>query len=256
MRSTNIWHQFHLHGKKIIGIAVIILMGMMTTSAHAQKSKTYNLIKFDKRKLHYGFQLGLFRSSMKLTYSDFFLNDPDQTFVNVQVVPKGGFSIGFILNVALPNEYLDFRFTPNVSFYERAILFEPTTNPNPGQELPPMATLSTETTVVELPFLLKYKSQRRRNHRVYLVGGLIGGIQVGNKPAETDPDKQFHLQDINVEVAVGLGMDLYMQMFNFAPELRFSHNVLSVYDPSDNIYAKNIEKLVPYKLALIFNFEG
>lgn len=257
MRYTHFWHQLYLYSKKITCLT-ILFTGILSTALFAQKPKKpvkLNLVTFDERKLHYGFQLGLFNSNMRLSRSDDYsgVSTPQGKLAYIEPLSTTGFTIGFILNMALPHKHFDFRVNPAVSFYERAISY---TSRNQGGF---QDTLKTqETTVIEIPLLLKYKSARRYNHRVYMVGGVIGGFQVSNKQ-EGDPDEYISLDKVNIELAFGLGMNLYMEMFNFAPEIRFSHSLNSIFssnNSADNIYARPIDGLVPYRISFILNFEG
>ncbi|GAA4846210.1 outer membrane beta-barrel protein [Algivirga pacifica] len=228
-----------------------ILMGIaITQPLWAQQATTRNLIHFDEKKVHYGFQLGLFQGGLKTVPSDSFYQQ--DTFYKIQSESKTGFSLGVILNFALPPELLDFRFTPAVSFYEHSINFY-------NQQDSSVINKSQEVTSLDFPLLLKYKSQRRHNHRVYVIGGFTPGIQVSGKHADSNSDEQVPISSFNLEASIGIGMNLYLQMFNLAPEVRFSHNLNNMFSDNysqENIYAPNLKRIMPYRIAFILNFEG
>src|SRR6476620_6350129 len=158
MQVVDFWNKFYLHCAKII-----LLGCFLSTAAQAQSYKwaRRNNPNYDDKKLTYGFLIGLHTSTYQIKYSDTFVS-PSLDSVH-SVIPdwRPGFSLGFIVNYRL-TEFLDFRLTPKVAFYEHTLNYRFANGDPPKQEL-------VETTMVEFPFLLKYKSERRGNVRMYMV---------------------------------------------------------------------------------------
>ncbi|HTF81440.1 MAG TPA: porin family protein, partial [Cytophagales bacterium] len=113
---------------------------------------------------------------------------------------------------------------------------------------------SIEASFVEVPILLKYKSQRRGNFRMYIVGGAKAGISTSNKNKDQRPDK-LRLKSFDLAIDYGLGCDLYFPLFKFSPELRFSNGLIDMKAPDQNKYAKAVQNLRSKTITLVLNFE-
>ncbi len=235
-------------------IGAVLLLTLLVCDAAAQKKRnntgygrSKNLPTYDDRVLRYGFQLGLHQSRFNIRHSDFFANNGDST---TAVHPKWspGFMLGLITSFRLGNELWNLRFVPNVSFYERSIEYQYRNNPeNLHNEI-------FENTMIEFPVLLKYKSLRRGNHRMYMVSGLSANFKVAGKKERLN-DLQLQSINQNIEVCYGIGWDLYFEFFKFAPELRFSHGIPNLLIKNGNAASNNLDRLTTHRVALILNFE-
>ena len=171
MQFANVWNKLYLHRYKVIAVAVLMLCALQS---EAQKTRWVekNNPNYDNRKLTYGFLIGIHSSIYQIKYSDKFVTPALDTVSAVLPSWSSGFSLGFIVNYRL-TEFLDLRLTPEVAFYENKVRYQFTNDP-PVDE-------TVENTIVEFPILLKYKSERRGNIRMYMVGGVKPGIEASGK---------------------------------------------------------------------------
>jgi hypothetical protein len=210
----------------------------------AQNAKVKNLPGYDDRALRYGFQLGVHQSRYNLRYNRSFLSDGDST---AGIYPKWttGFIIGTILSLRI-SEHTNLRLVPNVTFYERNLLYTYVRGSETEQIV--------EQTFVEIPLLLKFKSARRLNHRFYMIGGISPNFKVSGKKERLD-SRNLQTEEVNVELTYGFGMDAYFDMFKFAPEIRFSHGFTNMLIKNNNQFSRSLDRLTTHRVALIFNFE-
>lgn len=225
------------------------------------QNKTYfrkgkNLPAYDEKFVHYGFLLGINVSTFRPEPSFRFLNHirnpesalPDTNPVYaIQPVPSIGFTTGFVFNFRL-NQDLDFRILPTVAFYNRFVSFR--TKDNVIRNYLNRFTFS----YLEFPLLFKYKSQRRHNTRMYLVGGIKPGFEVGIRREEAGPD-ELRANSSDFCIDYGVGFDLYYPMFKFSPEIRFSHGFNDMRYPDVNKYSLSINRMQTFTTSLILNFE-
>jgi hypothetical protein len=220
-------------------------MGISLVS-EAQKSRwaKRNNPNYDDRKLSYGFLIGLHSNSYQLKYSDKFA-DMDTLH---SVVPSwsGGFSLGFIVNYRI-TEYLDFRITPNVAFYEHRVTYLFTDNTPDKEEL-------VESTMVELPILVKYKSDRRGNVRMYMVGGIKPSIEASGKNKE-DESGNLKVKGTNLSLEAGFGFDLYYPLFKFSPEIRFSKGIANMLGNDLNAYGEPLKRINTNTITVYLLFQ-
>ena len=225
--------------------AILIILIILPFVARAQKNPEINLQHYDKRAIHYGFLIGLHRSYFDITYSDQFSYPSFDSLYSILSPPRLGFALGFIVNLRLA-EFFDFRITPKVSFYEFMVEYNFTDQSQINQLV--------ESTIVETPLLFKYKSIRWTNSRIYLIGGIVPGIQAsGNKDDEAE--RKIQTSDFNLSGELGFGFDIYFPLFKFSPEIRFSRGLWNMLREDRYGYDDGIDKLTTNTFTLYLLFE-
>lgn len=244
MHTTDIWRKFNLHCAKIILLGLVLAAGV----SHAQKFKwaPRNNPNYDDRKWTYGFLIGLHTTSYQIKYADNFITDDLDTVHSVIPDWKPGFSLGFIVNYRV-NDYLDIRLTPEVAFYEHTLRYNYTDGTYQDQLV--------ETTMVEFPFLLKYKSLRRGNVRMYVVGGAKPGIEASGKKELENISDGLEVKNLNMSLEAGIGLDLYFPLFKFSPEIRFSRGVSNILDNTRNDYGKPLKYVNTNTITIYLLFQ-
>lgn len=243
MHPTHIWHLLHLYWCKI-GKAVLLSV-LLPLSCFGQEAFQYNLPFSDAKWLHYGFSIGLHTSSFQLKYSDKFVTNEMDSVHSIMPANAFGFSLGFITDFRLADQF-NVRVLPKVSFYEFPVDFN-YTDGNTNQQL-------IEATFVEMPILLKYKSERHKNFRVYFVGGIAPGLEVSGKKRKEQSDNRLITQDFNVNVELGFGIDMYYPLFKFSPEIRFSKGLLNLLKEDEYGFSDGIESLKMNVVTLYLQF--
>ncbi|HMV09039.1 MAG TPA: porin family protein [Cyclobacteriaceae bacterium] len=230
MHTTHVWRKLYIHRAKVILLCLMLAAGV----SHAQKFKwaPRNNPNYDDRKWTYGFLIGLHTTSYQIKYANNFVTEDMDTVHSVIPDWKPGFSLGFIVNYRV-NDYLDIRLTPEVAFYEHTLRYNYTDGTHQDQLV--------ETTMVEFPFLLKYKSMRRGNVRMYVVGGAKPGIEASGKKELENISDGLEVKNLNMSLEAGIGLDLYFPLFKFSPEIRFSRGVSNILDNTRNDYGKPLK---------------
>tara|TARA_R110001592_G_scaffold363389_1_gene686889 strand:+ start:9556 stop:10266 length:711 start_codon:yes stop_codon:yes gene_type:complete len=224
-----------------------------------QKSFIFNPSGSDNNALSYGFFLAAHNSSLRIKYSDNFLNPNYPALGNVRAIMPAfspGFALGFLITARM-HDQVNLLFNPKVGFYEyRTELQLFTDDPNAVNGIGiSTVPLLTEETLIELPLLLKYKSQRFNNTRMFFVGGINGQFRTKNQEeANEDP---VALKGTDFALEMGLGFDLYFQFFKFSPEVRFSHGLMNLYQEghSDDRLAGAISDIRRKSITLYLNFQ-
>lgn len=224
-------------------LAALIFSLLFVLTSLAQDPRWTNLPKYDDKLLHYGFTIGMNMSGFKEQVSKSYFGD---TLKGSRPVYSPGFSLGFIVNLRL-HDHFDLRFLPTVGFYTRSIVYDFNNNY-------PSVTQSIQSTFIELPLMLKYKSQRRKNSRMYMIGGLKPGIEAGAKKNELLPSN-LRTTSFDLCIDYGFGFDFYFALFKFSPEIRFSQGMLNLLNNDPNIYSSSLSKLTSHTISLYLNFE-
>jgi len=242
MRTTHFRDKFNLHWQKRLIIILLILCG---NNVFGQQELEINLPNYDEKWIHYGFLIGVHRSYYNMDYSEKFLSGQMDSLHSIQNPPRIGFDLGFIVNMRL-GKLFDIRATPQVGFYEYKLEYKFTD----GTQIDQLV----ESTVVELPLLIKYKSIRWNNFRVYLVGGLNPALQAsGNK--DDQEERKLQTAEFNISGTIGFGFDFYFPLFKFAPEIRFSKGLLDLSRQDNFGYSEGIGSLNTNVVTLYLLFE-
>jgi len=257
MAFTYIWHKLHLHRTKISLLTLLAIL-IVAPAADAQKRiNTLNKPDYDYKPIHYGFYLAApltrYQIQHSQEYADQLAADPagGTGVINVNTKFNPGFYTGLVLNVRVADN-LDARFVPGVGFYSRKIEF--TNMPQEsGEVLTEDKTISS--TMVELPFLLKFKANRRSNARMYLVGGIKPGIDLGSGKSDENPDRGLAVEKFDLALEYGFGVDMFYPFFKFAPEIRFSHGLVNQHKLTQSQYSRLLQKQTNHNISLILFFE-
>lgn len=241
MDPAYFWHLLHLQGRKI---AIALLLCAASLPGFGQ-AFSENLPFSDSKWLHYGFSIGLHSSGFKMKYSDRFVTPAMDTVHSIMPRNSFGFSLGFITDFKI-SEFVNFRALPKVTFYEFGVDFNYTDST--------VNTQLVEATFIEVPLLLKFKSQRHRNFRAYVVAGINPGLEVSGKKRKELSDNKLLTEDFNLSAEVGIGMDLYFPLFKFSPEIRFSRGLLNMLREDEFGYSEGISELKTNVFTIYLQF--
>ncbi len=234
MQTTHFRNQLHLRCTKV-GLLILAFFGI-TFSGFSQGLFGLNSTSgSDDKLISYGFFLAGHTATYQIKYSEQFFNPANAANNQVySIYPKytPGFSLGFIGILRL-HDQVNLLLTPKIAFYEyRADVNYYDTYDVALPEGPPPLGYRTEevvneATMVEIPLLFKYRSQRFNNTRMYFIGGASYQFRTKSQDeANLDPIVTTG-QDFAIEA--GMGFEIYFRYFKFAPEIRFSHGLNNIY---------------------------
>lgn len=244
MQAVNLRNKLYLHRAKIILLGCVMAAG----SLHAQSYKwaRRNNPNYDERKLTYGFLIGLHTTAYQIEYSDSIVSPGLDSLHSIVPDWRPGFSLGFIVNYRL-TEFLDLRLTPEVAFYEHRLRYNYTDGTFIDENV--------ETTMVEFPLLLKYKSMRRGNVRMYMIGGFKPGIEASGKKEIENTTTQLEVKNLSLNLEAGIGFDLYFPLFKFSPEVRFSRGISDVLDNTENKFGQPLRRVNTNTITVYLLFQ-
>ena len=247
MQATHIWNKLNIYGPKVT--VLFLLLFSLSQEGLSQKKRwvTKNNPNYDERKLSYGFLIGLHSSAYQIKYADRFVTQDFDTVYSIEPGWSAGFSLGFIVNYRI-TDLLDFRVTPKVAFYEHTLKYRYTDETPTEEKL-------METTMVELPLLLKYKSERRGNIRMYMIGGAKPALEASGKKDVENRSSTLGVTNMNLSLEAGFGFDLYYPLFKFSPELRFSRGLVNILENTTNKYGQPLERVNTNTITLYLLFQ-
>ena len=214
-----------------------------TIGVHAQA----NLEQYDTKTLHFGFTLSTNVGRLRIDRKTELF--PFDTLKNVTHTTFPGIGLGAITNLHLGNNW-DIRLMfPVISFVQRNIKYE-------------FETITRETEVesayCDLSLLVKFKSDRRKNARVYVIGGFRASYDLAST---VDQDRNINkpvvsLKPFTTGYEAGFGLDLYFEFFKFSPEIKFCNTFGSALFHDGYIYTESLQGIAPQLIQISLHFEG
>ena len=210
-----------------------------------------NLEKFDRKKMHFGFALGFNTADFIMETN---LND---TLFKLESQRQSGFNLGIITDLHI-GPYFDLRFIPTLAFAQRNLEY---TYLFHDAEKPEVLTKEVESTFLNFPLNLKYRSVRQTNFAAYIIGGASYSFDLASQH-KTD-NKNAQLGDVVVKLnrhsylwEVGVGFDFFLEYFKFSPEFKMSYGLNNVAIMDNTMFSEPINSLKSKIFTISFNFEG
>ena len=230
--------------KKIYKVAIILLLSQ---NLFAQRYNVpLNLPNYDNKPIHFGFLIGLNTLDFKLTPVS---NIEDELFV-IQSQSQKGFNLGVVSNMRLGNN-LDFRFIPTLSLAERRIFYTLNDNTVLTDE-----NKKIESTFIEFPVSIKYKSSRYNNGRAYIMTGLKYSLDLASQRNIDDEGLEIvKIKKDDFLYEIGLGLDFYLPYFKFSPELKANFGLTNLVVNDGSVYSRSIKGMKTRGFSISFTFE-
>lgn len=235
--------------------SIIVLLSVISFNSFSQKETTLNLPKFDHRFMHFGFLLGLNQANFVLHRNPPSIAGSDSAFV-VEPKPAMGFNLGIISSMHL-SEHFSLRFTPNLAFSSRTIGY---TFQNSLGDIKKYDKV-VESTLINFPLSVKYKSARVNNFSAYFLAGAAYSLDLASN-SETE-NLSTNLKDMIVKIKrddimgeIGFGTDFYLEYFKFGIEIKMSYGINDLLDRDNTPFTDPIDKLSSKMFLLSLTFEG
>ena len=231
--------------KKIL----IFLLLMSSFSSFGQRhKKPQNLPRYDFKKIHFGFTLGINSLNFNINKNKKFLEN--DTLLSTLSQDQKGFNLGIVSNLRL-GRYTDLRFIPTLVFGERILnyQFNETSNLNLNDK-------RIESTLLDFPISLKYKSERYNNFRTYVMCGIKYSLDIASQSEIDDEGQELvKLNNHDLMLEGGFGIDFYLQYFKFSPQIKISHGIINILSKDNTLYTQTLNNLKTSSWMLSFTFE-
>lgn len=241
--------------RKAVLLLVPVLMAVLARPAQAQRTrgvKVENLPNFDLRTFHFGFLLSY-------NTADFYTRlKPTAPFQDsllvMDHVRQPGFNLGIVASLNMTDN-LSLRFLPTLAFEDRILKysFRKPDGKTANFQKP------IESTYLEFPLLLKFRSDRINNFAVYLIGGGKFGIDMASQKDvdnALDEDVVVKLSKYDYGAEVGGGVDMFLPYFKFGIELKTGIGIPNVHVDDGTRFSRPIQSLRTKTWVLTFTFEG
>lgn len=210
-----------------------------------------NLLKYDDKIFHFGFLIGVNQSDFTIRTKANLVEYDSLMVINTSSL--SGFNLGIVTNLRL-GKYFDLRFIPGISFGDRIVNY--TIRYNGKEDI--ITKKNIESVFMDLPLLLKFKSSRMHNVRVYVLTGVqysMDLISAAKKQAANPREIFLKIFPHDVQGQAGVGFDFYLANFKFTTELKMSFGFINLLKFEENMFASSVQSLKSKNLIISFFIE-
>lgn len=239
--------------RKQVILYLIFFLASAVGAKWATAQVTY-LAAFDKKKIHYGIQLGYTQSKFDLYYTENAdVRDKEQGTTSYYTP---GFHLAVLADFRLGN-YFNLRCMPGLTLINRDLTYtwqEDFSHTRNNLD----AKRTVESVYGEIPLDLKFRAMRWRNFRPYLTTGLSYGFDFASlrNNKNRDDESIVKLKTSDFRYTAGLGFDFYLRYVKFAIELKMSFGINDLHVNDNDLYSESVEYLNSRTLIIGFTFEG
>lgn len=234
--------------KKVIFILLSICF--IAFNAESQQRRALNLTRYDITPIHFGMSLALNTMDFTIHNSGKFLTSIDSIYA-IENKKTVGFNINIVTNYNF-TRFFSIRFLPGLNFGERDLEYWVRNGGVLSKHI-----MKIESTFLDFPVLLQYKSVRVNNFRPYVIaGGCYKYDLAAQKKIRQEDMPKIKLQKKGYYYEIGFGTDFFNEFFKFAMELKYTVGINNIIVPDNTQYTAAIEKMTSRMVTLSFLFEG
>ena len=234
---------------KIIKYLLIFIFLLIEVKSFSQKyKKPQNLPRYDFQKIHFGFTLGINELNFNLEKnSNTIIND---TLKTLNTKSQKGFNLGIVSNLRI-SKFTDLRFVPALIFGERHLYYGFSDSLSINNTIKKI-----ESTILDFPIYIKYKSERYNNFRTYVISGLKYSMDIASQDKIDDNGEEIvKLKRNDLLGEIGFGIDIYLEYFKFSPQIKISYGLFNLLTQDKTIYTQSINRLRTNGWMLSLTFE-
>jgi len=232
--------------------AVLLAAPSLVGAQSSGGVKVENLPNFDLRRFHFGFLLSYNNSDF---YTRLRTRAPfTDSLLVLDHQRQPGFNLGIVASLNMGTN-LSLRFLPTLSFQERQLQYT-FREPDGTKKI---FLKPVESTYLEFPLLVKFRSDRINNFAVYVIGGGKFGIDMASRKdvnQSLDDEVVIKLQRYDYAAEVGGGFDFFLQYVKFGIELKTAIGIPSVLINDDTRFSRPLESLRTRAFFFTLTFEG
>ena len=245
--------QENAYMRKTKWLMLFFLLLTVPLMSYAQKKPwgVPNKMGYDDKLLHFGFSIAYHQFNFSIN-SKADLSEYDSLMV-VNTSPLSGFGLGIVTNLRM-GKYFDLRFVPGLSFGDRVVNY--TMQYNNGKTL--LTKKNVESVYLDVPLLVKFKSSRMHNFRVFVMGGAqysMDLISAERRQVAKPKDILLKLRRHDIQGQAGVGFEIYFNYFKLTTEFKMSFGFIDLLYHEDNMFSSSISSLKTKNTQISFIFE-
>jgi hypothetical protein len=225
----------------------ILLFTVFSFSAQGQR-RLKNQPRYDRQGIHFGFSIG--GNAWDFNVEPIADLAALAGYYSIRSETSPGYNINIIANLRL-SDHFDLRLLPGFSSTERTLYFN-IDDPFTGRQVEQVRKI--QSSFADIPLLLKFKSDRINNYRMYTIGGVKYNYDFASKKDVSD-DRFFKINDSDLSYEIGFGLDFYFEFFKMSPEIKASWGFSDILIQDDTFLVEGIQRLESRAIVFSICFE-
>jgi hypothetical protein len=228
---------------------LLLLLVLLVTAAPLVRAQhhTQNMPEHDDKPYYFGLTFGFNESQYRIRYTEAYaLTD---TFKIIQPYWGPGFTLGLMGNLKL-TKWVDLRVNPSLQFAEKRLNFN-----TPLRDS--LEKRTVEAIYFTFPVSLKWKSERWRNFRFYLLTGAKIDYDLASNAHSRKTSEFLKVKPFDAGYELGVGFEFYYPNFIFSPEIKISQGLVDQIYRDKNLPLTNaIETINTRTIVISIHLEG
>ena len=227
---------------------LIFIVSLTSFGVWAQPGRNYP--QFDRRRVHFGFALGVNTADLRTTQVLGAYNG--DTIVNISINKQPGFNLGIVSSLDF-HETFHLRFVPSLSFQEREFKYLKLNG-----DLRSTESIRLESTNLDFPLMLKLRTKRINNFAAYGLVGLQYSLDLASQSdVATQPgDLIMKMKQHDFSTQFGGGFDFFMAYYKFAIELKISNGFRDLLIQEQTFFTSPLTSIKTKVWWFSITFEG
>jgi hypothetical protein len=223
--------------------------------AYSQQEKPKNYRRFDDKTLHFGFMLGFNRASFNVMPVPNAYELYGLKAIECKAQPGG--QIGIVSTLKLGHPVVRLRFIPTLSFQERVLNYY-YTNPDPAAKQDKMIEERVNSTNLDFPLMLQFRTLRYNNFAAYVLAGAQYSydLQSMEKSTQSLIDPFIKIKASDIQGQVGGGVEFFAPYFKFGMEIKYSQGFSNSLIQDNTTPSRPLDQLFNRVLWVSLIFEG
>lgn len=208
----------------------------------------------DQKPYYFGLSLSTVYSRFQIEHTLYFLQQ--DTILVAEPGNAPGISLRLVAALNLSNRF-ELRFNPGLIFTDRPLLYK-LNKAYPGDiDQGYEVTKSVESIITTFPLLLKFKSDRIGNFRVYMLGGGKLDYDLASNAQKRKADDQVRIKQLSYGIEGGIGFSFYRKSVTVTPEIKISSGLNDLHDRNDKLnYSRVIDRIQSRMIVFTLHLEG
>lgn len=244
---------FDLYRKKIV-ILFIAFSLAFSTEAQKRINDIIHQQDYDEKIVHFGYYVGPNAARYDLKYNQQFqlATNPNPNYLITSPDVAGLLRFGGSVNF-LVNDDFDFQTGLGVSIYDRKI-----NSYKIGTKDTAFVAQEGNTAWLDFPAHLKFKSERRRNTRMYMMAGFRYSAEIAARTKKAGLGSFERIENKKKNdfmIEYGVGLEKFTPFAKITPELCFSHGLINLITTSKDPNRIGVTGMKSHTITLFIYFE-
>ena len=205
----------------------------------------------DYKPYYFGLSLSAVYSRFQVEHHPSFLQQDSILVAEPGNTP--GISLRLVGGLNLTDRF-ELRFNPGLIFTDRPLLYTTSyRDPDEGFNI----KKSVESIITTFPLMLKFKSDRIGNFRVYMIGGGKIDYDLASNAQKRKADDQVKIRKMSYGIEAGMGFNFYRKSVTITPEIKISNGLNDLHDRNPNlIYSRVLDRIQSRMIVFTLHLEG